>query len=484
MKSTKKKIKKVKIKKPKLKNKKIKPIAKIVLWFSVGALISIFLVLSFSYFAIQSYFDGKVYPGISINGVDFGSKSEEEVKKYYEDKNTFVSDAEFVLTFEDKVATISAADINFGYDEELLTIQAMSLGRSDNPLSNVNIILQAYINGINLSPAYKYSKVDLEETLEPFYEEINKEPVEAVFNFENGRVSEFTASENGREVDEFQLNEKILAKGRQVLNANEKKRIFIPVPIKILEPELTTDKVNEMGIRELIGEGTSTFRGSISSRIFNVNLGASRVNGVLVPPGEEFSFAEAVGDVSSLTGYKQAYVISGGRTVLGDGGGICQVSTTLFRAALDAGLPITERHPHSYRVSYYEQDSPPGIDATVYVPTVDLKFKNDTNNHILVQSIVDLEELRLTFQIYGTDDGRVSVINTPVVSNIRPAPEAKFEDDPSLPAGQVKQVDWAAPGASVYFTRTVTKDGKILHSDNFSSNYRPWQAVYLRGTGS
>jgi vancomycin resistance protein YoaR len=237
-----------------------------------------------------------------------------------------------------------------------------------------------------------------------------------------------------------------------------------------------------MGIKELIGMGTSTYQGSIESRIFNVNLGASRVNGTLVAPGEVFSFAKTVGDVSSLTGYKQAYIISGGKTILGDGGGICQVSTTLFRAALNAGLPIVERHPHAYRVSYYEQDSSPGIDATVYVPTVDLKFKNDTGNHILIQSILDPNELRLTFMIYGTSDGRTSEVSTPVVSNVRPAPEAKYEDDPNLPAGQIKQVDFAAAGATAYFTRTVMRDGKVLHSDEFRSNYRPWQAVFLRGT--
>ncbi|MEK9207877.1 MAG: VanW family protein, partial [Patescibacteria group bacterium] len=242
------------------------------------------------------------------------------------------------------------------------------------------------------------------------------------------------------------------------------------------------EKVNKMGIKELIGSGTSLFQHSIETRIYNVNLAASRINGVLVSPGDTFSFAKSVGDVSSLTGYKQAYIIENGKTVLGDGGGVCQVSTTLFRAALNSGLPIVERNAHAYRVGYYEQDSPPGIDATVYVPSVDLKFKNDTGNYILIQSIIDPEELRLTFMIYGTKDGRISELSTPVVTNQTPAPPDKFEDDPNLPKGQIKQIDFAASGANVYFTRTVTKDGKVIIADKFSSNYRPWQAVYLRGT--
>ena len=478
MKSTKKLLKH-----KKLKRKKIKNVGKVAFWFFIGVFITVFFVSSFAYIGFQQYFKGKVYPGISINGVDFSNQTEDEVKDYFLSKNENFSNASFVLIFEDKVATISAQDVDFGYDEKLLATQALDLGRSDNPLSNLNIITQAYFNGINLSPSYKFSKESLQKTLEPFYEEINKEPIEAVFNFEGGRVREFTASENGREVDEEKLSQQIQSKGKLIIGSSGQKVIIIPVPTKILEPSLTTEKVNEMGIKELIGSGTSTYKGSISSRAYNVGLGASRINGVLVAPGDTFSFADAVGDVSSLTGYKQAYIISGGKTILGDGGGICQVSTTLFRAALDAGLPITERHAHAYRVGYYEQDSPPGIDATVYVPSVDLKFKNDTGHHILVQSINDPEEQRLTFMIYGTSDGRIAEISTPVVTNIRPAPEPKYEDDPNLPSGQIKQVDWAASGATAYFTRTVTRDGEVIISDKFTSNYRPWQAVYLRGTG-
>src|SRR5581483_10285430 len=101
--------------------------------------------------------------------------------------------------------------------------------------------------------------------------------------------------------------------------------------------------------------------------------------------------------------------------VLGDGGGICQVSTTLFRAILSAGLPIVERHAHAYGVHYYEEDSEPGIDATVYTPTVDLKFKNDTGHYLLIQSTVDLEQLRLTYNIYGTKDDRQVTLTTPVI---------------------------------------------------------------------
>lgn len=466
--------------KPETKKIHIKSAGRIVFWFSIGALISLFLISSFSYFGFQKYYEGKIYPGVSVNGVDFSNKTEAEVKQYFLNENKNISNSNFTFKFEDKVATVSAKDIDFGYDENLLTTQAVGIGRSKDPVSGLGTVAQAYFYGINLSPSFRYSEDKLDKKLEEFYKLVNKEPVEAVFNFQDGRVAEFRPSEDGRQINKQELSSQILTKGPMATLGNQ--TIIISVPVKTLPPTLTTEKVNKMGIKELIGVGTSTYHHSIESRIYNVSLGASRVNGALIAPGETFSFAKTVGDVSSLTGYKQAYVISGGKTVLGDGGGICQVSTTLFRAALNAGLPIVERHPHAYRVSYYEQDSSPGIDATVYVPSVDFKFKNDTGHHILIQSILDPEELRLTFMIYGTSDGRVSEVTEPIITNQSPAPETKYEDDPSLPAGTLKQVDFAAAGARTEFSRTVTRDGEVIINDKFVSNYRPWQAVFLRGT--
>lgn len=466
----------------KIKKKHIKHAARNIFWFSVGGFFAFFLISSTTYFAFKNYYEGKVYPGVKVSGVNFGGKSETQVSDYFINKNLEISDTTFIFSSENNTATVSAKEIEFGYDEKLLTKQAMSIGRSQGPVSNTSLILQAYMDSINLPPSYKFSENKLEEKLKTVYENIEKTPVEALFNFEGGKVKEFRISADGRQVNREELNQQIISKARLVTSSTNQKIIIIPIPVKVVKPNFTTDKVNKMGIKELIGSGTSLFQHSIESRIYNVNLASSRLSGVLVAPGETFSFAKALGDVSSFTGYKQAYVIQNGKTVLGDGGGVCQVSTTLFRAALDAGLPIEERTAHAYRVSYYEQDSPPGIDATVFVPTVDLKFRNDTSHHILIQTLVDLNELRLTFMLYGTKDGRVSEISTPVIKSQTPAPEPRYEDDPTLAKGVIKQVDFAAAGASVYFTRTVTKDGKIIISDKFTSNYRPWQAVYLRGT--
>jgi vancomycin resistance protein YoaR len=313
-------------------------------------------------------------------------------------------------------------------------------------------------------------------------DEINTEPVNPVFVFEDNKVKQFTPPSDGLTVDREQLI-KLSVEGLKSLEERDIDNFEVTIPVKESPPDYGIEDINNLGIRELIGKGTSQFTGSIASRIHNISLASSHFNGVLVKPNETFSFNEILGDVSEYTGYKQAYIIKDGKTILGDGGGVCQVSTTLFRATLDAGLEIVERRAHSYRVGYYEQDSPPGFDATVYAPTTDLKVKNDTPGHILIQTRVDLAKRGLAFEIYGTNDGRSVTIGKPKVYDVVPPPEDMYVDDPALPEGEIKQIDWKAWGAKVVFDYLVEKGGNIIHEETFYSNYKPWQSVFLRGTG-
>ncbi|MDO8429709.1 MAG: VanW family protein [Candidatus Daviesbacteria bacterium] len=307
--------------------------------------------------------------------------------------------------------------------------------------------------------------------------EIDRPALDAKFQFEpsagkNARVREFQNSQEGRKLNQ---NQTTLLLTQNLINDTPD----LVLPVEILKPKISNEDVNNLGINELLAQGVSHFQGSITNRIYNLGLAASRINGVLIPPGDNFSFNATVGDISGSSGYKPAYVIKSGRTVLDDGGGVCQVSTTIFRASLKAGLPIVERTAHAYRVGYYEQDSPPGLDATVFHPSVDFKFKNDTGAHILVQTYV--KGTSLYVDLYGTPDGRTTSLTTSkVLSQTPPLPELR-QDDPTLPKGEIKQVDWAAWGANVVFDRSITKNGETK-KETWRSNYRPWQSVYLVGT--
>lgn len=464
----------------KLLNKLLKNLS----WFLAGGAITLIFLLGIGTFIYQRLYDNKVYPGIIVENIDFGGKSKLYVKDFFDKKNAQINNSSFALTSDYGTSTVSAKEIDFGYDSNLISEQVFSVGRSSNLFSNISLTLEAYIRGITLPPSYSFSFEKLSYAIKPIANKIDKKPVDAVFKFENGRVTTFKPSSNGQSIDNDKLSVAIGEKVVTVISSRKSISVTVPIPIKIIPPDIKTEEANNLGIKELIGEGDSLFFHSIPGRVYNVQLAAKRVNGILVAPNEVFSFNKALGDVSAFTGYKQAYVIQNGKTVLGDGGGVCQVSTTFFRALLNAGLPIVERHAHAYRVGYYEEDSPPGFDATIFTPSVDLKFKNDTGSYILIQSEVDLNNLSLKFFLYGVKDGREVRIGKPVIYNQSPAPAPLYQEDPTLPVGQTKQVDFAAAGASVYFNRTVVKDGKVIIADKYVSNYQPWRAVFLQGTKS
>lgn len=257
-------------------------------------------------------------------------------------------------------------------------------------------------------------------------------------------------------------------------------------------PPVTDDKTGEeLGITELIHEEISYFYGSSSARVQNIQASAASFYGLLIAPGETFSMAGPLGDISLDNGYAEALIILGGQTIKGIGGGVCQVSTTLFRAAFFAGFPIVERHPHAYRVYYYEKiagnitdPNLAGLDATVYVPLVDFKFTNDTPYWLLMETYVNPTNSSIIWKFYSTSDKRHVEWETTGPTNIVEAPKPLYRENPDLEEGEIKQVDWKAEGADVTVTRVVYRDGELHLKDTFYTHYEPWQEVYEYGPGT
>lgn len=345
--------------------------------------------------------------------------------------------------------------------------------------SDVTIDDKTLINWLGFNN--DFDKNAIQEFSKNTSQSVKRDPVSAIFKFENGKVLEFRASTNGIIPQENELSGQIEISMDQLISSSQNS-ISVAIPVKIIEPAVKNDDVNNLGIKELLGRGVSTFKHSSTTRNFNVEKGASIVNRILVAPGETFSFIKSLGEVTLDNGYKKAYIIREGRTELDVGGGICQVSTTLFRAMLNAGVNITQRQPHAYRVSYYEEDSPPGYDATVFIPSPDLKFINDTEHHVLIQSAYDGVNKKLVYEIYGTSDGRKVEITNYRKWDSQPAPPDIYIDDPTLPPGKVVQDEHKIPGLKTAFDWTVKKaDDTILHQKTFQSVYVPWAAVYRRG---
>ncbi len=259
----------------------------------------------------------------------------------------------------------------------------------------------------------------------------------------------------------------------------------ITLPLTEISPPVIGANLDSLGITAPLGVGMSSFRASEGYRITNIRAGARRMSGILIPPGGSFSFNDVLGPVNGSSGFVQGYAIVQNRTQKEWGGGLCQVSTTMFRAAFWAGLPITERHGHSFRIGWYEElGEPPGLDASIFTGVTDLQFTNDTDGWMLTEAYVDLNRQQLIIILYGNPDYQRQVaMNHSILNRTPPISKPMYVDDPTLPRGTVRQTDWARGGLHVQVYRSVYGNGQLLHQDTFSTIFEPWPDIYLRGTG-
>lgn len=325
----------------------------------------------------------------------------------------------------------------------------------------------------------------LRDLLVPVKTQVDRSPANAKFIF-NDTTLQLDLTEHSKTGRTLDIDASIKAINDALLRGEHS----VALVINEAQPQVSdTSTGQQLGITELVYAETTYFYGSSAERKQNIAAAAARFQSVLVAPGETFSMGQTMGDVSLENGFAEALIIYGGRTIKGVGGGVCQVSTTLFRAVFNAGYPIVERYSHAYRVGYYEQTASgapdpklAGLDATVYFPLVDFKFTNDTPYWIQMETYMGNNSL--TWKLYSTKDGRTVNWDTTGVKNVVPAPDPRYEENPDLNKGQVKQVDWAANGADVTVTRTVMKDGAVYFQDTFSTHYQPWQAICQFGPGT
>ena len=316
--------------------------------------------------------------------------------------------------------------------------------------------------------------------LAPRIAELERKPENASFIF-NDKTRELDLLQPeviGRNLD--------IAASIETINAGLSEGLHaIELTFEYEEPLVGSEATaQELGISEDVSIVSTYFPGSSSERIQNIKTASSVFYGLLIPPGETLSMADALGDISLDNGYAEALIIYGDRTIKGVGGGVCQVSTTLFRAVFFGGYEIVERHPHAYRVGYYEggPGSPgPGLDATVFVPLVDFKFRNDTPYWLLMETYIYGNQLLWKF--YSTSDGR-TVQWSSHESNKVDAPKPLYKENPELDKDEIKKIDYEADGLDVVVYRTVSRDGEAIHKDTIKTHYLPWRAMYEFGPGS
>lgn len=395
-------------------------------------------------------------------------------------------DADLTLIIEDTPPLVLDASEQAAVAREILT-QPLTLTAEDagpwilDPPDLANMmrfnLLQANDQASYLVALDSSALTNVLELLAPSLER-DPENARFIFNDETGELDHLTPAVIGRALDVPTTIDAINHDLRTGLHE-------IPLSYSLYDPAVTDDATaDSLGIHEPVSVVSTYFSGSSSERIQNIKTASGAFHGLLVAPGETLSMADILGDISLDNGYAEALIIYGDRTIKGVGGGVCQVSTTLFRAAFFGGFPIVERHPHAYRVGYYERGpgSPgTGLDATVFVPIVDFKFTNDTPNWLLLETYVYGNQLLWKF--YSSSDGR-TVEWSRQISNKVEAPKPLYKKNPDLKKNEIKQVDYEADGMVVVVYRTVTRSGETLYQDTIKTRYLPWQAIFEYGPGS
>ncbi|OGH68809.1 MAG: hypothetical protein A2754_03435 [Candidatus Magasanikbacteria bacterium RIFCSPHIGHO2_01_FULL_47_8] len=331
---------------------------------------------------------------------------------------------------------------------------------------------------------FSLTEAEVKNFLDTIKPDIEVEAREAKFEIENGKVKEFQASRTGIALDGDASYQAIAQAFRERNFKADATTTVINLATIVAEPKLKTTEVNDFGISEIIGSGTSTFKDSHTNRIKNIAHAVERLNGVLIKPDEEFSALKSAGPFTSANGYLPEQVIKGREIKLEIGGGMCQIGTTLFRMAMNSGMDITARRNHSLVVGYYADpvNGNPGTDATLYEPYLDLKFKNDTGSHLLLQTAIDYNKQMLTFTLWGKPDGRAGWYTHPLVSKWIPSgdPQEIKVDDGTLKPGEIKcQAAFRGAVASFIYTR-ITPAGERLERI-FDSYYRPLPKICTVG---
>ncbi len=589
---------------------------------SIGGLILFFLITLALLTGFNAFQRGKIYPGISMAGVELAGLTPEQATDHLARNLLFPQTGKIVFEDGAQIWVAAPTDLGLKLDYQANAQTAYQYGRSGNPLKRISSQLQTWSNGVDLAPSLTYDEQIALNYLNRIAEQVDRPTVEASLRLEGvqvvaipgqiGRKLDVQASleklkiqiqalsdgvipleieetppeiidasqqaEAARQIlgqpltltipdwkegdpgpwiippsqlaEMLKIERSASAQGPQIqvslseqamttylsalsgdINRDPANARFIfnddtrlldllqhavighsldipatitaihqalangqhtaPLTLVTIQPAVGDDATGEqLGITENVVAYTSYFRGSSSERLQNIKIAAANFHGLLVPPGATFSMASVMGNVSLDTGYAEAWIIFGDRTIKGVGGGVCQVSTTLFRAAFMAGFPIVERHPHAYRVGYYEQTASgydpdlAGLDATVFVPMVDFQFVNDSPHWLLMETYFYPNSRSLTWKFYSTSDGRTVEWETSGPQNVVEPPDPVFEENSELTQGEVKQVDWAAEGADVTVIRTVYRDGQAIFSDSFITHYLPWADIYQYGPGT
>ena len=354
---------------------------------------SILILLNVVGIGIKDNISKKIHSNILIENINVGKLTEEEainkLKKTYPIKD-------FIIVYNDKKWIIKAKNLDLNYNIENSVKEAIKYTRSESKLENIK--RKAKLNTkkpYNIKLKATYNETKLSKELEVICKEINVNAVDATFHVELSGELKRTESKEGKQVDLSRLKE-------DIYNMINKKKIeTINLSVLTLYPKISTKQVES--INSILGQFSTSFNDS-TSRGSNIHVAGESTSDVLLMPGDTFSYNKITGARNWVNGYKSAPIIVGGKVVNGEGGGVCQVSTTIYNAALLSGLTIDEVHNHSLPSRY----APRGRDATVSYGYTDLKFSNPFTHPVYIKNIV--KNGAITSKIYGCSSDKERII--------------------------------------------------------------------------
>ncbi|MDU1313745.1 MAG: VanW family protein [Clostridium septicum] len=443
------------------------------IYISLAIIITIITVGFIYIFSVKSEVESwqnKIYPNVTVHGVDIGGLTKEEANlKLKEELSSPIMDKILKVVVDDKEIDLKYSEVNPVYDVESITNEAFSLGKEGSLFEKKKLISK----GINkeLDAKITYDENELKKFEEKVKSEVNVNAKDATISINGGNIS-VDAEVAGKKINDDELHKKLV----ESINGNPSEEIQLKFTL-----EESQAKVKESDLKKITGKisfFTTSYTDTGDGRVTNMNIALKAVNGTVLMPGEEFSYNNLVGDTTPDKGYQKANTYIGNEIVPDYGGGICQVSTTLYRAVMGANLRSTERANHSLTVSYSE----PGLDATVAYGVVDYKFVNTYDFPVYIEGYIS--DGTIGFNIYGNKEalgGKTYKLVNEVVEKYEP--QVKYEDNPSLKEGEQRVKVNGMPGYKANSYQITYENGVEVKKEKISTDvYKTTDTIIERGT--
>ncbi|WP_168190172.1 VanW family protein [Caloramator sp. E03] len=412
----------------------------------------------------------RIYEGISVNGVNVGGMTKEEAKKVIEEKfNKEIKNKKINIYYENNKFVIDYKTLKAHYDVDKAVDEAFKYGKDGNIIEKTIKRYKLKNDNYDIKLQFVADTSVISKEIKTISKKINTDPIDAKITLTTSGFK-VTPDKNGKKVDEKKLEDLIKASIKPTGGQEN-----INVPVNIVEANIKAEMLSKIDTK--ISSFTTKFNLGDVNRSGNIKVASSYVNGAVVMPGEVFSMNKTLGPRSEAKGYKEAPVIINGTHVPGLAGGICQVTTTVYNAALLANFPILERRPHQLRVGYV----PAGRDATISGDVIDMKFKNTNKYPIYIKSTVNGGSITVT--IYGANEhpGQTVQITSEILEKI-PA-ETEYVNDPTLVKGQTIVEEKPTDGMKSITYRKVYQNGKLVKSEIISKDYyKPGKGKVRVGT--